>query len=135
MPNPKNVYRIYTIYDEIYLQHFKLVIGSKELANRYLKRAGYGHEISEGCNGCTIYSSTGGILIWIGKFDWTIGEQEILLHELTHLIFDTLGKVDVKYSTANNEAFCYYLGYIFRQVWKKLAKLHHSKKKKRKNAK
>ena len=60
-------------------------------------------------------------VLWVRKFDWSLAEQAIFIHELLHFIFyEARHKAILK----SEEFFCYMLEYYVRECWRKLKKLY-----------
>lgn len=59
-------------------------------------------------------------VIWVRKFNWSILEQSIFLHELSHFMFYEMRHKRIK----NEEWFCYMLEYYMQECWRKLRKIY-----------
>lgn len=60
----------------------------------------------------------GQTFIAIGVFE---GDESVLVHECAHAAFQILSHVGVDPTERNNEAYCYLLGFIFREAKKRIA--------------
>lgn len=71
-----------------------------------------------GCDGmCSSYiGKNGGMTIVIGLFDEA--KLDVLVHELSHACFIIMGRVGIKLTAKNNEAYAYLLGHMFEEFTK-----------------
>lgn len=60
----------------------------------------------------------GNTFIAIGVFDY---DEAILVHECGHAAFQILSHVGVDPTERNNEAYCYLLGFIYREAKKRIS--------------
>jgi|TARA_R100000501_G_C2555971_1_gene68599 hypothetical protein len=109
----------------MYDQNFRLIIGGteQELCD-YLNKK-YKVEVEPlyaSAKQLTVHLPNGDQkeYIWIEKFDWTVADQGLLTHELFHYAMTILNKLGINYTADSEEAFAYYLQYIFCQTWSKL---------------
>lgn len=56
-------------------------------------------------------------MVYLPSLSLKAGSLEVIVHELSHVVFLILGDVGVQVDPDNNEAFAYLLGYLVRQVF------------------
>lgn len=56
-------------------------------------------------------------VVYLPSLSLKAGSLEVIIHELSHVVFLILGDVGVQVDPDNNEAFAYLLGYLVRQVF------------------
>ena len=66
-----------------------------------------------GCYSSHINENTGEMVFLIGVFN---GDDSVLAHECAHAAFGILLNAGVDPLEGNNEAYCYLLGYLFREL-------------------
>ena len=69
-------------------------------------------------------------VIWLKKFEWTIYDMSVLVHELVHLVTSLLDQKQVPIGLENDETMAYLLEYYTYESFHKLKV--HSKNYKRK---
>lgn len=113
----------YRVKDRMYGEKIFLLVSNKQDFLDYCKNRYKAQLYEPNGNACYFYFNNEHVL-WVEKFDWTIAEQALLLHEILHLCFQVLrdrGFILVKES---EEAYTYYTQDIMSAVWSKLAKMH-----------
>ena len=122
------------ITDKMYNRYIILLIGGdgKEL-EKYLYEKYNAKKDADNINaGYTQIKDDGKCdkhIIWMPEFDWTIKDQATMSHEIFHLVCGCMEDIDIQYSNESEEAFAYYYGYIFAQIWDKLKPKKNKKKK------
>jgi hypothetical protein len=71
-------------------------------------------------------------IIWMQGFDWTIDDQQTLVHEIYHTASRILIDRGVKFEDEKQEAYAYYFDWLFGELWNKLKFLHDKMKRKNK---
>ena len=61
---------------------------------------------------------SGHTFVAIGVFE---GDESVLVHECAHAAFQVLSHVGVDPTERNNEAYCYLLGFIYREAKKRIS--------------
>lgn len=59
-------------------------------------------------------------LIWMPAFNWSVHDQEVLAHELIHVVHGIFKKRNIDGGEGNGEAFAYLYSYFFRNFWQAL---------------
>lgn len=110
--------------DDIYDHSFTLFIGTNKEWADYVKK-NYGIESDPDCHGESTYFENKEkgftrFYIYLERFDWTIHDQAILMHELVHHVFKVFERTGVYVATDNNEAYAYYFEYLMRKIYNRL---------------
>ena len=106
----------FKITDEIYKATIRVIIGKPQAyALREWEGLG-GEELREGHNdGITLTGDHLQVIIWMEKLDYGV-----LIHELNHATWHILRTCMIKPSAKTEEAYCYYLGFLFSECKKRL---------------
>lgn len=79
-------------------------------------------DINQGFNyGASTYwdNKNRSAILYFPKLSTSLEGLEIVVHELSHLVFLILGDVGVEVDMRNNEAFAYLLGWLMKEVMDK----------------
>lgn len=114
----------YLIKDDIYGQHFFLVVCPWSEWSKYTKKNYDDDEYEEMLGRRVTYKNvdSGEVkhYVMVSRFDWAIKDQCVLLHELVHQAVRALDDCGVKWDANNHEHFAYYYEYLVEKVWNKL---------------
>jgi hypothetical protein len=126
----------FAIEDEIYHKTFHLLVNVKKekFKNWLIEVHG---ELSEATKeqfkdskAMMVWEYAPYYYLWIEKFDWSIEDQGVLVHELSHFADYVLNNAGISIGIENTEVKSYYLEYLFKKIYNKLKSLHPNKKKK-----
>ena len=54
--------------------------------------------------------------VWMREFNWWSSQQALLVHEIYHHVNAVLDAAGVSWSADNNEAYAYYLQWVYQEV-------------------
>jgi len=128
----------FTVKEPIYGYGVQVLVGDKQKAKDYIKKT---FKVGEEClagNFHARYFTLEGEkdgknvvhqFIYIEEFDWSIGQQGLLAHEIMHFVFDVMDRVGLKLEinregSGNEEAYTYYFQHFMCSIWDKLAMYH-----------
>lgn len=126
----KIVNKHFTLEDKIYHSDIDVIVGDWEYFGKYLKKRGIKQDI---CNHNwlaetgTIQDDNGSVVsyyIRIPEIDFTNLSYCTIVHELSHLTFQVLDAVGVKFGIDNQEPYTYLLEMFLNDFLKKAMKLY-----------
>lgn len=127
----------FSFTDPIYRATIKVYIGDKEsVKNLFKKHWGieYTAEKNHSAESFRVEQEGGYIVyvIWVGSFDWSIDDQATFVHELQHTVTKVLRDRGIPLNQNKDEVQAYYLEYLFKTIWHKLAPRHKKMKRRKK---
>ena len=104
---------------------------SFEELNRFLKKRGFDllKEKYSASNGVAFICYKGKIphfTIWISNFKWLLSGQALMVHELSHVVFQMLDYKGINIEKPENDAneiYAYLLEYFFLETSRKISKI------------
>lgn len=132
------------VYDPIFNQKVHVFCNSTEQdLLRWQKRVGVRDDDNEGLNPnyiafSTHYSSTGGpniYLIWLNHFNWTLDDQESLIHEVTHIVVRIWQANNIQFVPETQEFFAHSIGRLYSMIATKILARKVGKRKRTSKAK
>lgn len=127
----------FAIEDEIYHKNFHLFVNVPRIMFKTWllevhEKEGMLDDLKEklgDANGAVVWDYAPFYYVWVEKFDWSIEDQGVLVHELSHFVDFVLTNAGISIGKKNTEVRAYYLEYIFKRVYEKLKPLHSKKAK------
>lgn len=119
----------FKVHDRIFNQEvhvFCNMDGADLLA--WQKRLGVKDQDNEGLNPnyrafSTHYTCDGEpnvYLIWLNRFDWTLDDQDSLVHECTHIIFRIWGANNIPVAPENQEFLAHSIAHLYADIAAKI---------------
>ncbi len=130
MAKPKTKFRVSSWHDPIYGMAYTLLLGSRDEASRWLtRRVKHAGEVTldkfEYAVAMTWFlefdDETKRLVLW---FPAPFGRENLpaLAHEAFHAVSYTMDVVGLPLDEPHDEAYAYYLGWVFRECLKRLDK-------------
>lgn len=117
------------VYNETYGDEAILCLCDKEEFEKWVLK-NYGIDVEVGKKACGEFVLADGkdggfsLLVWMPGFDWTVDSQQVLAHELIHVVHTILKKRGVDGGEGVGEAFAYLYSYFMRSFWMRLKELY-----------
>lgn len=113
--------KIIHIFDPIYMQNiYLLYLWDKNDVLKWAKRDLPNIEIADGM----AFWADGRIAIWVKRSIRTSAGLSNLVHEIGHVAFAVLNDRGVYHTEQNHEPFCYYMGWLTKNLLNEIKKLN-----------
>lgn len=124
--------KYYEITDDIYHKNFHLLVNvPRKMFKTWLlevhEKEGMLEDLDEklsDAKAAVIWDYAPFYYVWIEEFNWSVEQQGVLVHELSHFVDFVLTNAGISIGHENTEVRAYYLEYIFNKVWDKLKLLY-----------